>query len=202
LVQQANFLKRFGLLGLPWKKRFPRRLPISQRFIKGKKFAKREVDGLKMPEAITVIKQDIQGHETFRYSGLVLERSPEYVRLEARFNRDEVLVQDIILRRNDRFVETFYTRRWYNIFEIYDRQDDLLKAWYCNVGYPAELEAGIVSYRDLALDLLVYPDGRQVILDEEEFTELDIRPEVRRRALSALGELQEYFRHLSNKPDH
>ena len=154
-----------------------------------------------MPEAITVIKKDIQGRETFRYSGLLLERSPEYVRLEARFNRDEVQVEDILLRRNDRFVETFYTKRWYNIFEIYDRQDDSLKAWYCNVGYPAELEAGIISYRDLALDLLVYPDGRQVILDEDEFAELDISSEIRRQALLALGELQEYFKHLSNKPD-
>jgi predicted RNA-binding protein associated with RNAse of E/G family len=155
-----------------------------------------------MPEPITVIKKDIQGHETFRYSGLVLERSPEYVRLEARFNRDEVPVQDIILRRNDRFVETFFTQRWYNTFEIHDRQDDSLKAWYCNVGYPAELEAGIVSYRDLALDLLVYPDGRQVILDEDEFVELDIRPEIRQQALSALGELQEYFRQLSTGSNH
>lgn len=154
-----------------------------------------------MPEAITVIKKDIRGRETFRYSGLLLERSPEYVRLEARFNRDEVQVEDILLRRNDRFVEIFYTKRWYNIFEIYDRQDDSLKAWYCNVGYPAELEAGIVSYRDLALDLLVYPDGRQVILDEDEFAELDISSEIRRQALTALGELQEYFKHLSNKPD-
>ena len=121
--------------------------------------------------------------------------------MEARFNRDEVQVEDILLRRNDRFVETFYTKRWYNIFEIYDRQDDSLKAWYCNVGYPAELEAGIISYRDLALDLLVYPDGRQVILDEDEFAELDISSEIRRQALLALGELQEYFKHLSNKPD-
>ena len=155
-----------------------------------------------MPETITVIKKDAQGNETFRYSGLVLERSPECVRLEARFNRDEVPVEDILLRRNDRFVETFYTQRWYNIFEIHDRQDDSLKAWYCNVGYPAELEVGFVSYRDLALDLLVYPDGRQVILDEDEFAELDIRSEIRQRALTALGELQEYFGHSSNKPEH
>jgi uncharacterized protein len=155
-----------------------------------------------MPDTIIVIKKDILGQEIFRYSGLVLERSPEYVRLEARFNRDEVPVEDILLRRNDRFVETFYTRRWYNIFEIHDRQDDSLKAWYCNVGYPAELETGVVSYRDLALDLLVYPDGRQVILDEDEFAELDISAEIHRQALIALGELQKYFGHLSNKPEH
>jgi predicted RNA-binding protein associated with RNAse of E/G family len=155
-----------------------------------------------MPDTIIVIKKDILGQEIFRYSGLVLERSPEYVRLEARFNRDEVPVEDILLRRNDRFVETFYTRRWYNIFEIHDRQDDSLKAWYCNVGYPAELETGVVSYRDLALDLLVYPDGRQVILDEDEFAELDISAEIHRQTLIALDELQEYFRHLSNKPEH
>lgn len=151
-----------------------------------------------MPEAILVIKKDIEGCETFRYSGIVLERCPEYVRLEARFNRDDRPLEDIILKRDDRFIETYYTNRWYNIFEIFDRDDGALKAWYCNIGYPAVIEGGQVSYRDLALDLLVYPDGRQKILDEDEFELLNLTPQVHEQALKALGELQALFRSESS----
>ncbi len=146
-----------------------------------------------MAEAITVIKQDIQGRETFRYSGVVLERSPDCVRLEAYFNRDDRPLDEIVLKRNDRFVETYYTKRWYNVFEIYDRDEEALKAWYCNIGYPAEIGDGVISYRDLALDLLVYPDRRQVVLDEDEFERLELSPQVRRQAIQALEELREQF---------
>ncbi len=147
-----------------------------------------------MPDTITVIKKDYEGAETVRYDGVVLERSPEFVRLEAYFNRDDRPLGKVILKRNDRFIETYYTRRWYNVFEIYDRDDGALKAWYCNVGYPAEMEDGSLSYRDLALDLLVYPDGSQAILDRDEFERLQLDPQVRKQALSALDELQEMFR--------
>ena len=46
------------------------------------------------------------------------------------------------LRRGDRFIETYYTDRWYNIFEIHAREDDRLKGWYCNIAKPAVMEAG------------------------------------------------------------
>ena len=47
-------------------------------------------------------------------------------------------------------METFYSDRWYNIFEIYDRDDDQFKGWYCNIGKPAMIEDDFVSYVDLA----------------------------------------------------
>ncbi len=147
-----------------------------------------------MAEAITVIKQDIQGRETFRYSGVVLERGPDWVRLEAYFNRDDRPLEEIVLKRNDRFVETYFTKRWYNVFEIYDRDEEALKAWYCNIGYPAEIGDGVISYRDLALDLLVYADRRQVVLDEDEFERLELSPQVRRQAIQALEELRGQFK--------
>jgi predicted RNA-binding protein associated with RNAse of E/G family len=146
-----------------------------------------------MPADVTVIKKDIQGCETFRYGGVLLESCPEYIRLEAFFNRDDLPLEEVVLKRGDRFVETYYTQRWYNIFEIYDRDAGDFKAWYCNVGYPAEVEENIVSYRDLALDLLVYPDGRQIVLDEDEFEQLNLSPQVRQQALNALSELQTLF---------
>jgi len=72
-------------------------------------------------------------------------------------------------------VEVYYTDRFYNIFEIHDRDDRYLKGWYCNVGPPAVMEAdNRLSYVDLALDLWVVPDGVQTELDEDEFAALDL----------------------------
>ena len=51
----------------------------------------------------------------------------------------------------------------------------------------------MLSYIDLSLDLLVFPDGRQVVLDEDEFAELEIEDEVRNQARLALQELQAIF---------
>ena len=99
----------------------------------------------------------------------------------------------VILKKRDRFVETFYTDRWYNIFEIYDRDDGRFKGWYCNVGQPAEITNGKVSYVDLALDLWVAVDGKQSVLDEDEFAALRMDANHREKALMALVELQQIF---------
>lgn len=145
--------------------------------------------------AVTVIKRNLQGEETWRYTGHILRREPNALILEARFNRLDTPFQGISLKENDRFVETYYTDRWYNIYEIHDRDDDQIKGWYCNVGQPAVLEADDrLSYVDLALDLWVTPDRQQVVLDEDEFAALDLDPDTRSRARLALEELRLRFR--------
>jgi protein associated with RNAse G/E len=113
--------------------------------------------------------------------------------LEAEFNRDDTPFHGITLRRGDRFIETFYADRWYNVFEMHDRDNDRLKGWYCNIGRPAEIGESSVSYIDLALDLLVYPDGRQLVLDEDEFASAGLSARVQQQARQALRELQDSF---------
>jgi hypothetical protein len=142
---------------------------------------------------IAVVKLNFHGIETWRYTGEILFQDQEKVILQALFNRDDILFHGILLKKGDRFIETFYMERWYNIFEIHDRDDNQLKGWYCNIGHPAKYEDQVLSYIDLALDLLVYPDGKQLILDEDEFAELDLPAEVSRQALSALDELRGSF---------
>ncbi len=105
------------------------------------------------------------------------------------FNRSDFLFHEILLRENDRFVERYYADRWYNIFAIHDKDDDRIKGWYCNVTYPAEITADRVSYVDLALDLLAYPDGRYLVLDEDEFSELKLDQETIKNARQALDQL-------------
>lgn len=150
-------------------------------------------------DPIIVIKRNLQGEETWRYNGQTLTRASDHVLLEARFNRDDMPFMGVTLKRGDRFVEWFYTDRWYNIFEIHDRDDDAIKGWYCNLGYPAVLEApNRLSYVDLALDLWVAADGAQTVLDEDEFATLPLDAATRQCTLATLKELQTLFR--SNKP--
>ena len=80
-----------------------------------------------MKQSITVIKRNLAGEETWRYTGLILRREPNALILEARFNRPDMPFQGILLKKNDRFVETYYTDRWYNVYEIHDRDDERIK---------------------------------------------------------------------------
>jgi uncharacterized protein len=147
---------------------------------------------------IKVQKKDLAGEVTWQYEGVVLRREPNHVVLEALFNRPDTPFMDVVLKQNDRFVETFYNDRWYNIFKIYDRDDGKFKGWYCNIGKPAVIEDQLVSYIDLALDLWVSTDGKQTVLDQDEFEALDLDDDTKRSALRALADLKALF--LKDKP--
>jgi predicted RNA-binding protein associated with RNAse of E/G family len=142
-----------------------------------------------MTKPVTIHKLDEKGIEVWKYRGVILSQSSNVLIVEAFFDRDDVQFHGIVLRKGDRFIETFYSDRWYNIFTIYDVESDELKGWYCNVCRPARFEDGHVFADDLALDLLVYPDGNWLILDEDEFVELEISQEDTKSARDALNEL-------------
>jgi uncharacterized protein len=140
-----------------------------------------------------ILKKNLAGEVTWQYDSKVLRRDENSITVEAFFNRDDMPFQEIILKRNDRFVETFYTDKWYNIFEIYDRDDGELKGWYCNITKPAVIEDGHVSYVDLALDLWVSANGRRTVLDEDELEELDLDDLTKQKVYENLQELEQYF---------
>lgn len=138
---------------------------------------------------ITVHKLDHEGREVWQYSGEVLARGTTWVQLEARFNRPDRDLGYTVFRLNDRFIEWFYTDRWYNIFEIHDVDDDHLKGWYCNVTRPATVTDDSIHSDDLALDQWVDPSGKMLILDEDEFEALNIDVQTSLNARKALYEL-------------
>ena len=142
---------------------------------------------------IKVQKKNLRGEVTVEYDGDVLQRDENSVTLEALFTRADMPFMDIVFKKGDRFVEYYFTDRWYNIFTIHDRDDGKIKGWYCNIGKPAEIADGIVSYVDLALDLWVSANGKQTMLDEDEFEELGLDAELRAAALKGLEELKELF---------
>lgn len=143
-------------------------------------------------------KKNLAGDVVYEYEGDEIRRDANSIVLEARFTREDMPYMGIVLKKDDRFVEYYYTDRWYNIFAIYDRDDGALKGWYCNIGKPAVIEDGVVSYVDLALDLWVSADGKQTVLDEDEFEALNLTDGLREGALTGLNELKQVF--LREKP--
>lgn len=151
-----------------------------------------------MRQSVKVQKKNPAGEVTYEYEGTLLKSDEHSITLEALFDRADMPFMDVVFKTGDRFVEYYFTDRWYNIFAIYDRDDGTIKGWYCNVGGPAVFEDGVVYYIDLALDLWVSADGKQTILDEDEFEELKLNDELRTGALKGLDELKQLF--LNNKP--
>lgn len=143
---------------------------------------------------VTILKHDPAGKLMFRYEGRVLAQQATEILVEAFFGLEGRSLVDIPLNKGDRFLETYYSDRWFNIYEIRDRDDDHLKGWYCNIAAPAIIAPGQITFRDFALDLVVYPDGRQLVLDEDEFEALSCSAEERQLALAGLAQLQEQFR--------
>ena len=137
---------------------------------------------------IVVHKLDARGREVWTYIGEALRRSPSSVTLEAIFDREDDDLQSVRLRRGDRFVETFYSDRWYNVFAVHDVDTGALKGWYCNITRPAYLGDADIYAEDLALDVLVSPEGSVRLLDEDEYASLEISEAGRRAVLRAVAE--------------
>ncbi len=144
-------------------------------------------------EEITVIKNDHRGNETWRYAGWIIKESNKGLLVEAYFNRSDMEFNGILLREGDRFLELYPYGKWFNIFEVHDRDNGELKAWYCNVIRPVITRNGYVIYDDLALDLLVFPNGKHLTLDYDEFIGLGLDPKEASSALAGLEELKDIF---------
>ncbi len=147
---------------------------------------------------INVQKKNPAGEVTYEYEGRLLNQDGHSITIEALFDRADMPFMDVVFKNGDRFVEYYFTDRWYNIFAIHDRDNDQVKGWYCNIGMPAEFKDGIVSYVDLALDLWVSVDGTQTVLDEDEFEELKLDEPLRTATLQGLADLKTLF--LKEKP--
>jgi protein associated with RNAse G/E len=128
---------------------------------------------LEAGNSIKVRKLRPDGSEVFSWEGAVLRCDSEGIVLRAEFNVDVVELGFTTFRRGDVFVEFYYWDRWFNVFQI-SAADGTLKGWYANLGQPAVLDApkNELLYVDLALDVWAAPDGKYLVLDEDEFAAL------------------------------
>jgi len=140
-------------------------------------------------DLLTVKKLNLKRELAIAYEGTVLERTLDMIVLEARFQRPTMDLGYATFEHHDRFIEHFFSDRWYNIFEIHSVHDDHLKGWYCNIVQPAEFSRDTIEQVDLALDVWINPDGSYRVLDQAEFDALEIDRATRQRAQQAVGEL-------------
>ena len=143
-----------------------------------------------MNAPVTIHKLDHQGHETWRYDGHILESDAGRMKVKALFDRDDIDFYGVLLRRGDTFIESFYTDRWYNVFSIFDVEDGRHKGWYVNLTRPAKFEDGHIYADDLALDLVIDPEGEIQVVDEDEFEALDLSPSERTQVWAAVNEIE------------
>ena len=135
-----------------------------------------------------------EGRAAAVYEGDVVYADDRMVVARCLWTREEPLdLGALVLEVGDVFVEYYYRDEWFNIFQIH-RADGALKGWYCNITTPAEISPDSIRWFDLALDLLVLPDGRTVVVDEDEFEALHLPPEQVARAHAALACLQRWVR--------
>jgi len=140
---------------------------------------------------LAIHKRDHLGQEITQYSGVVLAEGQTWLILEAQFNiPGEQDAGYTVFRFNDRFVERYFTDRWYSIWEMHDVSDDRLKGWYCNICRPVTITETDVIYDDLALDVWVARDGTIQVLDEDEFGALNLDAESHAQALAAVSQIR------------
>ncbi len=140
--------------------------------------------------AITVIKRDARGEDELSYKGVLREQNEEYICVDAQFALEDRDLGYIKLRRGDRFREWFYRDRWFNIFRVADGETNLLKGWYCNITRPPSIEAHQIAAEDLCLDVFIYPDGRTLLLDEDDFMELKLTKHEVKKAWQAVAAIR------------
>ena len=133
----------------------------------------------------------------FSYPVRVLRWRPCHVIVSGVFG-PEVAGRSPIFLPGDATAEFFWRDRWWNVIAGYRGPAGDLTGYYCNVAktprWHAEPEP-VITYTDLDLDLIVFPDGRVELHDEDEFIAYGARyrysPRTVERARRTVDEITE-----------
>ena len=126
------------------------------------------VTPVKHKNMITVAKLNPQRETKIQYQGEVVEHLSNGVIIRAYWSQPTKKLGYVSFEPGDRFIEYYYTDRWYNIFDIANAQG-VRKGWYCNIAEPAYIHNDQIKQIDLLLDVWVDPWGTPLLLDEDEF---------------------------------
>jgi len=124
-------------------------------------------------DRVRIVKLRPDGSEATVYHGIELPGPfPEDWRgFRAEWTMGRIVVDGLIFEAGDYLHEYFSPTAWFDAFALFT-PDGQLKGWYGNVTWPATFEPGpdgeTVVWQDLYVDLIGYPDGQYVVLDEDE----------------------------------
>lgn len=74
----------------------------------------------------------------------------------------------------DGSIDLYFTNKWYNVWHICEQYSGINRV-YANITMPATLQADVLTWVDLDLDLRVHLDGALELLDEDEFLVNSVR---------------------------
>lgn len=117
---------------------------------------------------MNVHKCNAHGKRLLTYPGEVIAADDAAVIVRAVWTRERQHLPYVTLEPGDVFIETFYRDRWYNVFEV-RAADGTLKGWYANITRPPRIADTELDWLDLAMDAWMNPEGRVIVLDEDEF---------------------------------
>ena len=138
---------------------------------------------------ITVSKLNSLGEIKIQYQGEIVEHLSNGVVIQAYWKYPTKELGYTRFEPGDRFIEYYYTNRWFNIFDI-STTDGKRKGWYCNVAEPALIHDDHIEQVDLLLDVWLDPGGGLLLLDEDEFeADTTLTDKQRKGARQGLHEL-------------
>jgi len=129
----------------------------------------------------------------FSWQAEVLEHTDERLLVLAPWTArpEPMFLGYTVFEFRDSFLETYYWRKWFAIWEVHSHRNDRTKGWYCNICRPVELDGDQLRFIDMELDVFVYPDGRFVVLDEDELLGSGLPEDDQQAARAGLAEVME-----------
>jgi predicted RNA-binding protein associated with RNAse of E/G family len=114
---------------------------------------------------VTEIKRTLAGAEK-RFECRLLAGGTSHVVL-LWISPSDMNVQGIELPAGTVTFAHYWTDRPYNVYHWHDRAAKTL-GYYFNIADETRVQPGLVTWRDLVVDVLVRPGGRPEVLDREE----------------------------------
>jgi hypothetical protein len=141
---------------------------------------------------VTISKLDHLGRRLISYPGDVVLDDGQVVAARCLWTLPRTLdLGPFAIVPGDILIEYYYRDEAFNVFTIL-APSGMLKGWYCNVLAHTLITDDAIDWADLALDLVVTPEGAQTVLDEDEFEALAPTAEQRALAAGALNTLNKW----------
>jgi hypothetical protein len=125
---------------------------------------------MRQPTPIQVVSKNFDGSKVKTWPAYILEQTQSLLVLEAAFPHTVNHPQIGVIEQGAVSIEYYWFDRWHNVFKFLDSAGSL-RNYYCNINLPPQFANRTLTYVDLDLDVLIYPDFTFKILDEDEFME-------------------------------
>jgi protein associated with RNAse G/E len=116
----------------------------------------------------SVVSLNYDGTIRKTWKAEIVKLDPPLIELRGVFDRDITHPSLGQIDKGTLTTEYFWLERWYNIFR-FEEPSGGLKYFYCNIAMPVDFANQTLSYVDLDIDVVVWPDRPFEVLDEADF---------------------------------